>query len=504
MQIKNIYYLIILCVLTIITYNTSLKNDFTNWDDDDYVTENKLIKSHPADSLNAYFTKTVSHNYHPITIISLGLDYASAKLSPKRYHVVNLLFHLLNSILVFYLLLNLLKSIHPFVIFIGSAIFAIHPMHVESVAWISERKDVLYVFFYLAGLLLYLKYLDNKKLSFYVFVGALFILSCLSKAMAVTFPIVLFLVDYLQHRKITSKTILEKIPFLVIAVIIGLKAYNIQLEEGAVAGVTNFSFVDKLFISAYGFSNYIIKFIIPFDLAAYHPYPIDFTVNGNLPSSYMAALVFGIACLGAIFYFRKNKTILVGFLFFIVNIVLVIQFISVGSAVYAERYTYLSYIGLIMMLLVGLNYFYKKYEKPVLILSSIGILAFSYLSYNQIKTWENSEVLWTNVISKHPDDSYIPYKNRSIYYLKTNQYNLAKADVLKAITFIDVDFETLANAGNFYFQDNKIELAIDMYTKSIAQKPNYNAYYNRGQCYLNLGKQDLANQDINAAMAYKQ
>ena len=192
-------------VLTYIAFFPSIKNGFTNWDDNVYVAENSLITKLSGDHVKQIFNtaNSVSNNYHPLAILSLALDYKISGYNPKTYHITNLLFHLLNTALVFWFIFLLSgKKVHAATI--TALFFGIHPMHVESVAWISERKDVLYVFFFMAGLIAYYKYISisgKNKVFLYVFVLLLFLLSVLSKAMAVVFPMVLLLIDYYKGRK---------------------------------------------------------------------------------------------------------------------------------------------------------------------------------------------------------------------------------------------------------------------------------------------------------------
>jgi len=229
---RNIIIVIAILLVTYISFYPSIKNSFTNWDDPGYVTENPKITHLKSDGIEHFFSFSdfTVGNYHPLTMLSLALDYNSAKLSPARYHKVNVLFHLLNTFLVF-LFIYRLSGKKIIVATIVAILFGIHPMHVESVSWVAGRKDVLFTFFFVAGLITYLRYLNKnkQKILFYFFTFILALLSLLCKPAAVTFPLVILLIDFYYKRKFDIKCLLEKIPFFIVSIIFGI----ISLPVGA-------------------------------------------------------------------------------------------------------------------------------------------------------------------------------------------------------------------------------------------------------------------------------
>lgn len=238
-----------ICILTFVCFRYSLNNVFTNWDDDVYVTNDQYIKAFTAENLKTIFTEDITrNNYHPLTMLSFAVNYHYAQLKPKTYYLTNILIHIANVMLVFLLATELLKrmvneSDSQFTIYNLQLIlpafcalwFGIHPMHVESVSWLAERKDVLYAFFYFSGLLLYLRYVDENKAKWYVLTLLFFIASCLSKPMAVVFPLSLLAIDVLLKRKLNRKTLIEKIPLFVASIVFGGYAYYRQNATGAIA-----------------------------------------------------------------------------------------------------------------------------------------------------------------------------------------------------------------------------------------------------------------------------
>ena len=279
-------------------------------------------------------------------MISLGIDYQLWGLNPFGYHLGNLIIHLINTLLVFFFVRQLAPKSLVFVPFFTALVFGIHPMHVESVAWISERKDVLYVLFFLLGLITYLKFLGNKSLKIFALVILFFCLSLLSKAMAVVFPVVLLLIDWFKGRQWNIRVGMEKVPFFFLSLVFGVTAYQIQ-SGGAIAEFDHFTFIDRMVFAAYGFCMYLVKAIVPVQLSAFYPYP--FVAGGAVPGYYYAMPIIAVLLLGgAVAVYKKSKAPLFGLGFYLVTVALVLQFISVGKAIMADRYTYLPYVGTVL------------------------------------------------------------------------------------------------------------------------------------------------------------
>ena len=275
-------------LLTFIIYLPSLNNDFIiNWDDAGYIHENEPIKKINSENIKIIFTQFYKGNYHPLTTLFYAVEYSLVGESPFLYHLNNLVFHLLNVLLLYIFIKKI--SGKTIVAAFCALFFGIHPMHVESVAWISERKDVLYTFFFFFSLIMYLKYLDNdsrKKWHYWLSIF-LFILSLLSKSAAVSLPLVLLLIDYYYKRKLNIKTIIiEKIPYFILSIIFGLVAIASQNETGAIQNLTPlYSIFDRFFIVSYATLIYLIKFFLPVKLSAMYAYPQ--LINGHLPAVLM-------------------------------------------------------------------------------------------------------------------------------------------------------------------------------------------------------------------------
>lgn len=492
--------LFLVIVITFILYLPALQNSFTNWDDNDYVTENPHIKTISNENIQYIFNNPIAVNYHPLTILSLTLNYKFSGLEPFSYYLVNLLLHLLNTLLTYFFVLLLFDRNKTAALF-AAAIFAVHPMHVESVAWIAERKDVLYTLFYLAGLIAYIYYNSQRKWYYLLFAFILYLFSALSKPSAVVFPLVLFLIDFLRSRKISVVMIVEKIPFFLISVWIGVA--TIKAQTGlAIADITNYSFLNKFLVVSYGFFTYIIKLVVPIGMSALHRYPIIDKTH-YLPWVFYIIPVINILFISlALYSLKYTRIIMFGLLFYFLNILLTLQFVQVGNAIIAERYTYLSYTGLFIILIWIINRaILRKWlpgrMTPWLVILYLVILG--SVSAQRVQVWKNSETLWNDVIEKDPEGS-IGYNGRGNYYSDNGKTAKAIQDFTRSIELNTAYADPYFNRGNCYL-DSVPGNAIGDYSKGLSMKPDYfRGYKYRADAYAALGKYDSAIADYSRAI----
>lgn len=298
---KNInrkYYFLglgILLLVSFIVYLPVLHNEFLIWDDIPYIRDNPLIYSF---NLGDIFTKNVMGNYHPLTILGLAIEYHLFGLSETGFHLVNLIIHLCNVALVVYALW--LVSGRMEVALVAALLFGIHPLHVESVAWAAEIKDLLYTFFFLGAYIFYLRYVKEEEKKYYFFSILLFLASLLSKGMAASLPVVLVLTDYFRGRKMNMKIWMEKIPFFVLSVIFGIVSIAAQKAPDIVQDITFFTFPQRIVFASYSFVTYLVRFLAPLQLSAYYPYPSK--VNGGIPFSYYLYVLIFLALVGFMIY----------------------------------------------------------------------------------------------------------------------------------------------------------------------------------------------------------
>ncbi|MBA3649473.1 MAG: tetratricopeptide repeat protein [Chitinophagales bacterium] len=500
---RNWIVIAIVVVTVILVYGSSLKNGFTNWDDEGYVLNNQLVKNI---QLGTIFSSYVMGNYHPITVLVQAVEYNFFGETSFGYHVVSLLLHLLNSVLLFYFIYLLTGK--KIAACIGSLIFGIHPLHVESVAWVSAQKDLLYVLFYLIGLLTYIGYSNAgiKHWRSYLIIICLYLLSLLSKAQAVTFPVVMVLIDWYRKRPINKQVLIEKLPFFIISVIFGSLAILAQKESSSLQDIKLYSLTDRLLFSAYGLISYLIKFILPVSLSAYYPYPEK--SDGWYSWMVYAAPLFAVALFLFIFWKRKFSGLVFGMAFFLVNIFLVLQLLPVGGALVADRYSYLSYIGFCITIGVFADRIWSdsgsliyRYRTGLAAVFVLWLFFLSYAASERTRIWKNSETLWTNVILNYPRVP-IAYNDLGSYYQKLNELRLAKKNFDAAIN-LQPDFgEALINRCDLFRAENKIDSAIIDGNHAVKLRPeNADSRINRGIAFSMAGKYDSAMADFNKAIS---
>jgi tetratricopeptide (TPR) repeat protein len=495
---KNIYYgLFAIAILTFLLYSAGFKNGFV-WDDDDYIKNNPLIHSI---NLKDIFSNFVMGNYHPLTILVYAIEFKAFGLSETGYHVINALIHVLNTIFVFYLV-NLLCG-RPAVALIASLLFGIHPLHVESVTWASELKDLLYSLFFIVTLIYYLKFKQENKKKFYYYALIFFLLSLLSKAMAASLPVALILIDYFKGYKIDSKSIMEKIPFFILAVILGFVAIQAQKTSGA-TDIAVFPLAQRIVFASYGFVMYLVKLILPTSLSAYYAYPIR--SGGELPGFYYAFVLIAIGIAGyALYSLRKSKIIFMSLGFFAITVFLVLQLLPVGGAIMADRYSYIPSIGIFYLIGEGIFWLFnnRKYKTFAYIITGVALIFYSVQTTARITTWKNGMTLWNDVIDQYQT---IPqaYINRGIIFAADKKYDEALKDYNKAMQIEPRFSKAYNNRGALMRLLKKYDQAISDFSKAIELQPDYAIAYNNRGLLMNITKQyDNAVADYSKAISLK-
>lgn len=494
---------LIIVLLTLAVYFNSLNNQFLNdWDDGTYITYNKDIQPTSDQSLvkNA-FTKFSNGHYHPLTTISYGIEYKLFGLEAKPYHVFNLLFHIICALLVF-LFIKLLAN-DVLIALTTAILFAVHPMHVESVAWISDRKDLLCTLFYVGSLCTYLLYLKKGGNRFYAFTFLLFIAALLSKAMAITLPFVLLIIDYFKDRKFSGKVIIEKIPFLILSVMFGYISILSQKSNDALGDIAALSIVDRLAFSGYSIMMYLVKLVWFADLSAFYNYPL--LENGKYPMIYYILPLVLLVLGGIVFKMKKKrKLIIFSFGFFLITIALVLQIIPAGNVIMADRYTYLPYIGLFFLIAVLAKQVIdsnKKYATIINAVLFIYVIACCYFSFERTKVWHDSMALWTDTIEKNPDAA-LPYNNRANLFLASNQPDKALSDLNKAVEIRPKYVSARYNRGTIFLRMGKFDEAIADLT-FVSENPNrdpVSVFMNRGDAYVRIENYPKAIEDFSSVI----
>lgn len=468
--LKTGHIILILLTVTILVYSNSINNAILEWDDAFYVNEEPQNKDLSIQGLKDIFTSTYVEMYHPLTIISFAISYKLWGLNPAPYHMFNLVFHLINTILVFLLLYKMTnrKSIATIV----ALFFAIHPMHVESVAWIAERKDQLSGFFLLSCLVSYVLYIKKSlKIRYLLLASGCFLLSLFSKPQFVLLPLLLLLLDYFFQRKFEWRLMVEKIPVAIFSGTFILISYLTQ--EGI--GITyptgyHYTLFDRFLFVNYGLMIYFVKMIFPINLSAFYAFPDK--ANGMLPIEYYIA-PFVVALVIWIVYKagKHRKPLIFGFLFYFITIALVLQWFLFGPAIIQEHYSYIPYIGLFYLVGYFVVYFYRRVneKQKILILATvIGIsLFYAVSSHLRIRVYK-SDVTWFSDIVKHNPDR-LPDLHVCL--------------------------------GNALGRQNDIQESIELYTKAMSISPShFDAYYNRGLALYHMGRYPDAVKDYDTAL----
>ena len=496
-SVKNsqIIFLIGLLILTFILYFPSLKNQFTNWDDDAYITSNPNIELTRDNIKKSFFQGEYHRMYAPLTALSNSIVYHYFKLDPKPYIFINLLIHLFNIILVFVFISLLIKK--PYVPLLIAALFALHPMQVESVAFIAGRRDVLYVFFYLLCLIFYIKSLDRKKpyVVKYVLSVVFAMMAMLSKGQALTIPATLILISFFVGAKWKTKAFwLDKIPFIILAAILAYKVF--MAPQFASEGYENSSYLDtniplynRLIYACFGFVQYIILLLFPYKLSLAHPYPA--VVGHYLIPAYYYVYVAALA--GIVFlFFRfalKDRILWFGIAFFAVNIVMLLQILPNSYGLLNDHYVYFAGISvfLIFCKMTSDKFLTKKNARMFWVFTTIYILVLGSLSFQRIGVFNNSVSVWTDVIEKYPESD-LAFNNRGFAYNKLGNYDKAAVDLNRAVQSKPNFSLAYNNLGIANQNLGLIDEAIKDYTRAAEAKPDYDwAYYNRAVLYAQKG-----------------
>ncbi|OFX67147.1 MAG: hypothetical protein A2X12_07885 [Bacteroidetes bacterium GWE2_29_8] len=488
-----IFVIISIC-LTFFVYSNSFKGEFTNWDDNSYVTENANMRVLDAKRVFDIFTKYEMSNYHPFVMLTYNVLYDLYKDNPYPYHLFNLLFHLLNTLLVF-VFIYFITDKRKYAAFIGSLLFGIHPLHVESVAWISGTKDVLYAFFYFSGLITYLYYKQGKGNKYIYFTFILFVFSCMSKAMAVTFPVIMILIDLYKDKHFKIKSLLNKIPFLLASLLFGIVAIFAQKSGEAMGKITTENFFQNILIAAHGVWFYIYKMLSPFSLSAFYPYPN--IANTGMPLKFWLSPVIVLIIIAIVIYLYKKKNTIVafGFLFYVINIAQVSQILPVGSAIAADRYFYISSFGLFFIIALYMDKYFKEHKGIIISITAVIVLYFSIIAKERVAIWQTSLLLWENVLEKYPDypGAAVAYNNCGMAYRRMEQYDKAFANLEIALKLDPTYGLAHKNIGGLYGKLGDYDKSEKHLLKAVKYTPkDAGAYNNLGNVYAIKGNYDAA------------
>lgn len=509
-QPRSLLILAAILIATVVTYLPvfDAAKEFTNWDDPAYVTAQPLVRSMESENIKTMFKteSRVAANYHPLTMLTLAFDYQRGEGQMWAFMQTTLLLHLVNTVLVF-VFVGLLFRRSLLLPVLCAAFFALHPMHVESIAWVAERKDVLYTTFYLASLIGYLQYLRGGSWAWLVAAFAAFVASCYAKPMAVTLPVILVLLDVFEKRTFSIRSAVEKMPFFVVSVIFGLLTLSVQSSTGAgLVDTTYYTLFERILFALYGVVAYTIKLFVPINLSAFYPYP----ATGGNPESVvyvyagLASLIIG----GIVWMYWKKRselssTLFFGMGFFLVTISIVLQLISVGGAVIADRYTYVPYLGLFIIIGVLIERIAASVKAPYagLGIAAVASVVLSMTSMARIAVWQNSGVLWDDVIKQYGSRSIShAYNNRAVYNMNKKNFVQAERDYAYLESIGTSKSYTFKGYGALLQMMKRPAEAIPRFTKALQLGgDDIQVIRARAACYAQLERHDSAIADLSRA-----
>lgn len=491
---------LLLTAIVLLAYWPVYKNAFV-YDDVEYITNNQHVQHGLMWSeIRWSLTSAYASNWHPLTWISHMADGRLYGPNPAGHHVTSLLFHLANVLLLFILLSKMTGSVWPSAFV--AALFGVHPLHVESVAWIAERKDVLSTFFWLLTMLAYTRYARGPNLKNYALVVGLFILGLASKPMLVTLPFVLLLMDYWpleRFKKLSVKRLMiEKLPLLLLAAGSCVITYRAQQQGGAMGTAEVYPMGTRIPNALAAYIAYLAKMLWPTRLAVFYPHP-----GRNLPlwEAVGAGMALVLMTVLAIRAGRKRPYLAVGWLWYVGTLVPVIGLVQVGNQAMADRYTYVPLIGLFIALTWGIADWLglgekkkrKKKERSVLVPGVAGaiVLALIILTRLQLRYWQDDIQLYQHALDV-TKNNYVAHINMGAVLADTDPEE-GIAHYQEALRIKPDSFIAHHNLGSALARQGQLDEAIRHYRLAIKYNPKYSeAYNNLGTALMNQGKTDEA------------
>jgi protein O-mannosyl-transferase len=503
----------ILLLVLLITYLPALDASFhNNWDDNAYITTNQRVqKGLSLDNVVWAFTTNSVGFYYPLTWLSHMTDVQLYGLHPKGHYATNIILHCLN-VLMFFLLL-LLSTNSQFRSFLAAMLFALHPMNVESVAWLAERKNLLSSFFLLLALICYvLKYnkSDDPKASSRFSIGCylFFMMGLMAKSSIVMFPFLLLLFDIWPLKRISLDAIkekkaqirelfVEKMPFFFLSFISGILTITAQKDIKALIPLAHVSFPTRIGEALLGYAFYLEKFFAPFNLCAFYPQHRE-----NLPFAIALLVLTLMSVITVIFYMerKKNPIFITGWLFFVISLFPVIGIIQVGSQAHADRYVYFPYWGLFIILIFGINRGNSGIKALLTGLLMAVFIVFFFLTRTQTAHWKDDEALFNNVIKVSPE-TILGYFQLGSVYLAKEEPGKALPLFQKARDIENKRADIMLNIGSCYMKMKNYDKALDSFDLAIASNPQFgSAYYDKACALINMGKSDEAQEFLALAL----
>jgi len=493
-----------LALAVMIAFYPGLAGEFVSWDDPVYVTANVHVKDSSWDTVTWAFTSFDAANWHPLTWLSLALDHHLYGLEPFGYHLTSLLIHTANAVLVFLVIFHLTGAFWQS---LGVAIlFGLHPLRVESVSWVAERKDVLSAFFWLLTMAAYVRYVRLKSLNNYLLVVLAFTMGLLSKPVIVTLPAALLLLDYWPLRRLSWRTVLEKLPLAALSTACMALVFAAQQSGGAVQ-IDPIPLLDRVANSLAAYVQYLALTFWPQALSPWYAHP---ALEGPALSHWQvlgaATLLAGITAV-VLFRGRLKPYLPVGWFWFLGTLVPMIGLVQVGRQGMADRYTYIPHIGLFLLLVWGISGLpvWKSHRARVVgAVVTVGLaLVLASLTWRQTAVWSNNLALWSYTAERSPN-AFIAHQALGLELQRLRRYDEALISLQRASTIRPEIASVHFNVATLLDRNGQLGAALARYREAAALKPDSASYHNRlGVTLLRLGRPREAREPIERAIALK-
>jgi len=488
-----------LVISTLAVYWQVSGYDFVSFDDYQYITQNPIVlKGLSSTGIREAFTKLHAGYWLPVTWLSLMLDYQLYGMNPGQFHLTNLIIHIANILLLFFILKKMTNAVwqSAFV----AALFALHPLHVESVAWVTERKDVLSTFFCLLSIGAYLRYIRHPNLTSYLLILLWFMLGLMSKPMVVTLPYILLLTDFwpLSRFRTVKHLLIEKIPLFALSAIFCMITFFTQKNVGAVVKVTLYPVSLRIANAAVSYVMYLWKTICPFRLAVFYPLQTHIPLWQTVGAFFFIFIV----SVPVVIKLKKYPFLLMGWLWYLGTFLPVIGIVQSGEQAMADRFTYIPLIGIFIMASWGIPHLIK--QKSILKIAAGSFLGFCIiLAYFQVQLWQNTITLFEHAVTI-TEKNYIAHENLGNFYAIDGKPDKALPHFLKALEIKPYDLETINQLGNLFANAGNLKKAAYYFSQAVQLAPNdAGIHYKFGTILMSMGVVDNAIRHFSDAVRIK-
>lgn len=494
---------ILFAVVTLLAYSQACLNDFINYDDDFYVTENpNVYNGITLESVKWAFTSAHSHMWHPLTSLSHILDCELFGLNPAWHHFTNILLHTANTLLLLTVLLRMTGALWPSIIV--TAFFAFHPLQVESVAWVAERKNLLSGFFWLLTMAAYIHYTKKTAISRYLLVCAVFIMALMSKPVTVTLPFAFLLLDFWPLErfqfhgrdktpgKFTAvRLVIEKVPMLFLSAAVCVITVIVQHGGGAVKSGPAMSLDIRLANAVVSYLRYVFKIFYPVRLAVFYPHPLD-TLPPWQPLLYLGILL--IMTIAVVYWVRQYRYLIMGWFWFLGALVPVIGIIQAGDQAMADRYMYIPSLGIFVIVVWLANQLFpnRRHKKILLGFAAFIIAVLLFITQKQLTRWKNNFTLFGHTLSV-TKNNFIMHNNYGNALAQEKRMDEAVWHFEESLRIFPEALDAKINLANAYVAQGRSRQALTLFNEILSIDPdNVPAIYNLGVAMRSLDRLDLA------------